>query len=72
MLLSLIKAKGHSMEPTIKNGSFFIVSNIPFIFRKPNINELVVIDYKNMLLVKRISGITGDKITLVGDNSKTV
>ena len=68
MLLSLIKAKGHSMEPTILDGSFFVASSIPLMFRKPGVNELVVIDYNNKLLIKRIVKVDGDILNLRGDN----
>jgi signal peptidase I len=70
MLLSLIKTKGHSMEPVIKNGSFFIVSSIPYIFLKPKIEDLIVFEKEGSLFVKRITEINAEdeSYCIEGDN----
>jgi signal peptidase I len=70
MLFSLIKTKGHSMEPKIKNGSFFIASNIPYKFTKPKVNDLVVFEYQNIFLVKKIVKINSNKYFIEGENKK--
>lgn len=54
MILSLIKAEGHSMEPKIKEGSFFIVSSIPFLFRNPKVDDYIIFEKNYKLIVKRI------------------
>ena len=70
MLIKVLKAEGHSMEPIIKNGSFFIVSSIPYIFVKPKKDDNVVFRFKNKIIVKRISGIANSKYIMEGLNKK--
>ena len=68
MLLSLLKAEGHSMEPIIKNGSFLINSSIPYFFRNPEIDEIIVFRHREKIIVKKIVKIDKDKIFVEGIN----
>lgn len=54
MLLSLIKVKGHSMEPFLKEGSFFIGSNLPYKFSLPKIGDIILFKNENKTIVKKI------------------
>lgn len=68
MLLSLLKAKGHSMEPKINNGSFFLASSLPFVFRKPRIGDIVIFKSGDRIIVKKISKIESNKYIIKGEN----
>lgn len=68
-LLVRFKVIGHSMEPTIKNGEIVLVSNIPYLFKGPRINDIVAFkDNRGKILVKRITEIEKKGYFLSGDN----
>ena len=68
MFFSLIKVEGHSMEPFLKEGSFFIGSNIPYIFRKPKEGDVVLFKNNNKIIVKKIIRVDKEKISVEGIN----
>lgn len=68
MLLSLNKVEGHSMEPKLKNGSFFIASNIPYLFFEPKVNDIIVFNFKEKIIVKQIVKIEKEKYLTKGIN----
>jgi phage repressor protein C with HTH and peptisase S24 domain len=70
MLLSLLKANGHSMEPKIKDGSFFLISSIPFLVSKPRINDTIVFKFENKIIVKKIHKIEKEEYFIQGENLK--
>lgn len=70
MLLWKFKIQGHSMEPGIKNGSQILVSNIPFIFFKPKVRDIIAFKNDNKVLIKRIKKIEKSKYFAAGDNNK--
>ena len=69
MLLSKIRIVGHSMEPTLIEGQTVLVSNIPYLFSKPKIDEIITFK-KKKIFVKRIFKINGKKYFVKGDNEK--
>lgn len=68
MFFSLFKTQGHSMEPKIKNGSFFLSSSLPFKFSNPKAGEIIVFRNDNKLIVKKITKIENNKYFLEGEN----
>lgn len=59
------------MEPLIKNGEKILVSEIPYLFKKPQLNDVVVVKVENnLILVKRIIKISNGKHFVLGDNKK--
>lgn len=68
MLIRLFKASGHSMEPEIKNGSFFMASSIPFLFNNPEVGDNIVFKFENKNIVKQIVKIEKDKYFIKGKN----
>lgn len=70
MLLRLMKVNGHSMEPTLKEGSFFIASNFPFYINEPTAGDIIVFRFNKEYIVKRIVDVKDDKYYLDGDNKK--
>jgi len=67
-ILSLLKVKGHSMEPGIKTNSRVLVSGIYFLFGSNKIGDVVAFKMKNELFIKRIKRVQGDKFFVAGDN----
>jgi signal peptidase I len=70
LLLSKFKILGHSMEPTIKNNGSVLVSQIPFLFIKPKVKDIIAFKMNNKILIKRIMEIDKNKFFLKGDNLK--
>jgi nickel-type superoxide dismutase maturation protease len=69
LLLTRFKIIGHSMEPQIESGKKVLVSNIPYWFQTPKINDIVAFkDSLGKVLIKRIVEISGKKYFVQGDN----
>ena len=69
LLLSKLKISGHSMEPSFRNGDKVLASFIPYLFKKLQINDVVVFqDNKNNIFIKRIKKIKDKKFFVEGDN----
>lgn len=68
MLLSRFKVSGHSMEPAIPAKSTLLASSVPYIFRKPNVGDVVVFKSLGKIFVKRIEKKEGQQYFLAGDN----
>lgn len=69
LLLSKFKVLGHSMEPHIKNNSMVLVSGIPYIFKSPKVNDIVVFrDNGRKIMIKRIMDNNKNKYFVEGDN----
>ena len=59
------------MEPLIKNGEKIFASYIPYLFKKPKLNDVVVVKLENnSVLIKRIIKISNGKYFVLGDNKK--
>ena len=70
LLFSKFRIYGHSMSPFLKDGDLIIISYIPFLFKKPKINEVIAISYNRKIIIKRIKQIQENKYFLEGDNKK--
>ncbi len=69
LLLARFKIYGHSMEPQIGDGEEVLVSEVPFWFKKPQINDIVAFVSKdNKVLIKRVSGVVRGGYYVQGDN----
>ena len=68
MLLAKFKILGHSMEPTLKNGQLVLVSNLAYVFKKPQINDIVAFQSEEKVLIKRITKIKAKAFFVSGDN----
>lgn len=73
ILLMRFVVSGHSMEPAFKPGQSLLVSAIPYIFKQPQIGDVVVVKdpRDERLLLKRIRKIENEKYFVSGDNLKT-
>lgn len=70
---SVVKVIGHSMEPTLKEGSFLLVGWWAFRFRDPQIGQIVVLQNPQepgQYLCKRIGGfeVRTNRYAVRGDN----
>lgn len=60
---------GHSMEPTLKDGSRVWANNWAYFFFRPKIGDIVVFRCDNKFLIKRVKLVSGNSLSLYGDNS---
>lgn len=62
--------KGKSMSPTLNPGDIVLASSLPYLFRGPNINEVIVCwePRSRKILVKRIIKLDKDAYFITGDN----
>lgn len=71
LLLSKFKISGHSMEPTFKNGDKILATYFFYLFKSPQINDIVVFkDQENKIFVKRIIDVKNNRYIVLGDNKK--
>lgn len=56
------------MEPAISSGSFVFASSLPYLFSKPKIGDIVVVQIQKKYIIKRISNIVEGKFYITGDN----
>ena len=68
LLLSKFKISGHSMEPLLLHGDKILTTNIFYLFKSPQINDIVVFKDITNVFVKRITKIINDKYFVSGDN----
>ena len=58
------------MEPTLKEKDLILISVIPYLFKKPKINDIVAFRIKKekTIFIKRIKKIEDSKYFVYGDN----
>jgi signal peptidase I len=56
------------MEPTFQDGDVVWVNSWVFFLTRPKIGELVIVDWQDKKLLKRIKNIEGDLVEVSGDN----
>ncbi len=66
------KINQKSMEPTLKEGDNVLVNRLFYFFRKPKIDDIIVLKYpkNNMYLIKRVKKVDNNKYFVLGDNLK--
>src|ERR1700733_3755010 len=64
-LLSLRRVVGDSMLPTLKPGQIIVGLYRPW----PKTGDLLIVQYKDKMLVKRLAKMSSDKLYIVGDNT---
>jgi phage repressor protein C with HTH and peptisase S24 domain len=63
--LSIFRISGHSMEPSIKNGSLVLVWQW---IGKIEVGDAVLFKHNKEYWVKRVKSIKDEEVELVGDN----
>lgn len=66
-VISPIRVNGISMDPTLENGDIMILNKIGYRITKIKRFDIVVIKYKDELLIKRVIGLPGEKIKYVNN-----
>ncbi len=66
-VISPIRVNGTSMNPTLENGDIMILNKIGYRITKIKRFDIVVIKYKDELLIKRVIGLPGEKIKYVNN-----
>ena len=64
------KIKDKSMEPSFGEGDYVVVNKLAYLFRKPQIGDVVVAKHDGVFIIKRIAKIKGAKYFVCGDNRK--
>jgi nickel-type superoxide dismutase maturation protease len=70
LLLAKFKISGHSMTPGIKNGETVLVSGIFYLFKNPQIGDIVAFREAEKILIKRITEVKDKEYFLEGDNNR--
>ncbi len=70
LLIFKLKISGHSMEPTLRENDLILISIVPYLFKKPKINDIVAFRRKKeeTIFIKRIKKIENSKYFVYGDN----
>lgn len=59
------------MEPTFKNGDKILATYMFYLFKSPQVNDIVVFkDKENIIFVKRIIDVKNNRYIVLGDNKK--
>lgn len=62
---------GHSMEPTFKEGDLLLVNCWAYVFSRPKISDVIVVNDSiniHRLILKRIKVVNGNWCMVAGDN----
>ncbi|WP_163099435.1 signal peptidase I [Peribacillus alkalitolerans] len=62
--IGITRVSGHSMDPTLRNGSFLIINKLSALFMEPSYGDVVIVHQNGYDIVKRVIGIPGDKILI--------
>ncbi len=61
--------KGHSMQPSIKDGSRLFAFKWAYLFSMPRIGDIIVFRLDGKDYVKRVSSVENGKVSVKGDNA---
>lgn len=65
-LSARVRVDGYSMNPTLQNGEYVLVSKVSYVFSDPQRGDIIVFDFPGNVseqdLIKRIIGLPGDVI----------
>ena len=62
-IVSPIRVNGASMFPTLKNGDMMILNETSYYFKDIKRFDIVVVDTKEELIIKRVIGLPGETIS---------
>lgn len=60
----IIKVSGHSMEPTIKDGSYVLIKKQ----RRYKTGDIIAFEHQRTTMLKRLTSISNDRALVAGDN----
>lgn len=64
-IISHTQIPTESMLPTIRPGNHLIVNRLPYYYRDPIRNEIIVFEHGTEHLIKRVIGVPGDVIDII-------
>jgi nickel-type superoxide dismutase maturation protease len=72
MPIAIFKVKDKSMQPSLNDGDYIIVSRVSYLFNSPKPSEIIVLKHplNGMLIVKRIAHERNGMFYVTGDNAK--
>lgn len=56
---------GDSMSPTIEDEQWLITNRLPYLFNEPKRGDIVTINYKGELYIKRIIGLPNESLEII-------
>jgi signal peptidase I len=62
--IGITRVSGHSMDPTLRDGSFLLVNKLSTLISKPDFGDVVIIQEGDYQIVKRVIGIPGDTVAI--------
>jgi len=63
-----IIVNGSSMYPTLEDGEYMLLNKISYRFNEIKRGEIIVFEYDNERLIKRVIGLPGEKIAVIDGN----
>lgn len=64
--IGITKVIGHSMDPTLKDGSFLFVNKLSTFISEPSYGDVVIVKEEDRNIVKRVIGMAGDTVAIKG------
>lgn len=64
--IGITKVIGHSMDPTLKDGSFLFVNKLSTFISEPSYGDVVIVKEGDRNIVKRVIGMAGDTVAIKG------
>jgi signal peptidase I len=62
--IGITKVIGHSMDPTLKDGSFLFVNKLSTYISEPSYGDVVIVKEDDRNIVKRVIGLAGDSVSI--------
>jgi signal peptidase I len=62
--IGITRVSGHSMDPTLRDGSFLFVNKLSALISKPDFGDVVIVQESGYQIVKRVIGIPGDTVAI--------
>lgn len=66
-IVSPIQVVGTSMNPNLEDGELMLLNKIKYVFSDIERFDIVVVDYSNKPLIKRVIGLPGEKVEYKDD-----
>ncbi|MCD8029152.1 MAG: signal peptidase I [Erysipelotrichaceae bacterium] len=65
--IQISRVVGSSMEPTYSNGNIVLVDKVFYKNSEANYNDIVIVQYEDEQIIKRVIGLPGDHIEMINN-----
>ncbi len=65
--VQISRVVGSSMEPTYYNGNIVLVDKVFYKNSEANYNDIVIVQYENEQIIKRVIGLPGDHLEMINN-----